>query len=54
MTKLNNVKSPKETVIAGGTTLNVGQLYVNGDTGVPFGVFCERTPQRLRWRCRAS
>jgi hypothetical protein len=32
----NKVKSAKEVVISGGTTLNAGQLYVNGDTGVPF------------------
>jgi hypothetical protein len=36
MTLLNKVSSPKETAIAGGATLNAGQLYVNGDTGVPF------------------
>jgi hypothetical protein len=36
MPKLNNASSPREQPIAGGTTLNQGQLYVNGDTGVPF------------------
>jgi hypothetical protein len=36
MAKLSNVSSVKEVPIAGGTTLNQGQLYVNGDTNVPF------------------
>jgi hypothetical protein len=36
MTLLNKVTSPREVAISGGTTLNAGQLYVNGDTGVPF------------------
>jgi hypothetical protein len=36
MPLLNKVKSPKEVVISPAATLNAGQLYVNGDTGVPF------------------
>jgi hypothetical protein len=36
MAKLSNVNSPKEVAISGGATLNAGQLYVNGDTNVPF------------------
>jgi hypothetical protein len=36
MPKLNNVSSPKEVRLPGGTILNSGQLYVNRDTGVPF------------------
>jgi hypothetical protein len=36
MALLNKVSSPKEVAISGGVTLNAGQLYVNGDTGVPF------------------
>jgi hypothetical protein len=36
MPNLNNVKSPKEVLIAGGATLTQGLLYVNNDNGVPF------------------
>jgi regulator of RNase E activity RraA len=32
MTMVSKVSSVKETVIAGGTTVNQGQMYVNGDT----------------------
>jgi regulator of RNase E activity RraA len=32
MTTVSKVKSVKEVAIAGGTTVNAGQMYVNGDT----------------------
>jgi regulator of RNase E activity RraA len=32
MTTVSKIKSVKEVAIPGGTTVNAGQMYINGDT----------------------